>query len=88
MTSDLRHDGSAAVTADASRGWAFDDVEYRHFPSPGGTFRGCVRFSSYSYAVYRGYGTTGERARKRTPDTEADLTLQEARVADLAARGV
>jgi DNA-binding CsgD family transcriptional regulator len=30
---------------------------------------------------------TGERARKRTPDTERDLTPQEARVADLAAGG-
>jgi DNA-binding NarL/FixJ family response regulator len=30
---------------------------------------------------------TGERARRRTPDTERDLTPQEARVADLAAGG-
>jgi DNA-binding CsgD family transcriptional regulator len=30
---------------------------------------------------------TGERARKRTPDTESDLTPQEARVANLAASG-
>jgi DNA-binding CsgD family transcriptional regulator len=30
---------------------------------------------------------TGERARKRTPDTERDLTPQEARVADLAGVG-
>ena len=30
---------------------------------------------------------TGERARKRTPDTEFDLTFQEARVASLAASG-
>jgi DNA-binding CsgD family transcriptional regulator len=30
---------------------------------------------------------TGERARKRTPDTESDLTTQEARVASLAASG-
>lgn len=30
---------------------------------------------------------TGERARKRTPDTEQNLTPQEARIADLAASG-
>ena len=30
---------------------------------------------------------TGERARKRTPDTERNLTPQEARIADLAAGG-
>ena len=30
---------------------------------------------------------TGERARKRTADTRADLTPQEARIAELAVRG-
>ena len=42
-----------------------------------------------SYAEQAGgeLRATGERARKRTPDTERNLTPQEARIADLAAGG-
>jgi DNA-binding CsgD family transcriptional regulator len=45
---------------------------------------GAGGFAEHAYGELR---ATGERARRRTPDTELDLTPQEARVADLAADG-
>jgi DNA-binding NarL/FixJ family response regulator len=45
---------------------------------------GAVGFAQQAGSELR---ATGERARKRTPDTELDLTPQEARVADLAPGG-
>jgi DNA-binding CsgD family transcriptional regulator len=45
---------------------------------------GADRFSEQAAAELR---ATGERARARTPETAADLTPQETRVADLAAAG-
>lgn len=48
------------------------------------TSMGAVGFAEQAGTELR---ATGERARKRTPDTELDLTPQEARVAKLAADG-
>ena len=45
---------------------------------------GADRFAEQAAAELR---ATGERARARTPDTAADLTPQEARIADLTAAG-
>ena len=45
---------------------------------------GAVGFAEQAGGELR---ATGERARKRTPDTERNLTPQEARIADLAAGG-
>jgi DNA-binding CsgD family transcriptional regulator len=45
---------------------------------------GADRFAEQAAAELR---ATGEHARARTPDTEADLTPQEARIADLTAVG-
>jgi DNA-binding CsgD family transcriptional regulator len=45
---------------------------------------GADRFAGQAAAELR---ATGERARARTPETDADLTPQETRVADLAAAG-